>query len=45
MTGGLGEAEFTLPRQLLADIFVCGQPVRRPDGSLMVSIEALTIEE
>ena len=44
LTGGLEEAEFAIPRQLLADIVVPSEPVREADGSLSFSIEALTIE-
>jgi len=45
LTDGLAEAEFTLPGHLLADIAVIGSPADSPDGSLVVHLEALTIEE
>ena len=40
---GLGDAEFTLPGQLLADIAVEHRPRLHPDGAISVGIEALTI--
>ncbi len=45
MTGDLTEADFTIPRQIVADIVVYGQPTHEPDGAISFSIEALTIEE
>ena len=45
MTGELSEAEFSIPRQIVADVVVYGQPTRERDGSISFSIEALTIEE
>ena len=44
LTDGLADAEFTFPRQLVADIVVPSEPVREADGSLSFAIEALTIE-
>jgi len=41
----LGEAEFAIPGHILADIAVRGRPRRSEDGSALLSIEALTIEE
>ena len=44
LTDGLSEAEFAIPRQVLADIVVLPKPVREADGSLSFGIEALTLE-
>ena len=45
LSGGLGESEFAIPGQIVADILVIGEPRHEPDGSLGLTIEALTIEE
>ncbi len=45
MTGELAEAEFAIPRQIVADVVVFGEPTRERDGSISFGIEALTIEE
>ena len=45
MTGGLADAEFAIPRQIVADLAVYGAPVHEADGSISFAIEALTIEE
>ena len=45
VTGGIEEAEFAIPGQIVADIGVAGRPLTGPDGSLTVTIEALTIVE
>jgi hypothetical protein len=42
---GIGEAEFSIPGQILADIAVVGTPVRELDGSINLVIEALTVAE
>ena len=42
---GLGEAEFSIPGQIVADIALTGAPECNGDGSLSLSIEALTIAE
>ncbi len=44
LTDGLADAEFALPRQVVADIVVPSEPVREADGSLSFAVEALTIE-
>ena len=44
LLAGLEEAEFAIPRQIVADI-AAGSPVRSCDGSLSVKIEALTVSE
>lgn len=45
LTNGLGEAEFAIPGQIVADIAVEGAMVEHPDGAVSLRIEALTIEE
>lgn len=45
VTGELADAEFAIPRQIVADVVVFGQPTRERDGSISFGIEALTIEE
>jgi hypothetical protein len=44
LTQGLAEAEFTIPRHVLADIVIASGPVREADGSLSFAVEALTLE-
>ena len=45
MADKLDDTEFTIPRQIVADVVVYGQPSREPDGSISFTIEALTIQE
>jgi hypothetical protein len=45
LTGGLGDAEFAIPGQVVADIALSGEPTRHADGSLSLTIEALTIAD
>ena len=45
MTGDLTDAEFAIPKQIVADVVLYGAPARERDGSISFSIEALTIEE
>lgn len=45
MTGELADAEFAIPKQIVADVVVFGQPARERDGSISFGMEALTIEE
>jgi hypothetical protein len=45
LCNGLEDAEFSIPGVFVADIAVIGAPVRAPDGSTSISIEALTIGE
>jgi hypothetical protein len=45
LCAGLGDAEFDIPGQLVADITVRGTPVRSSDGGTALTIEALTIEQ
>lgn len=42
---GLGEAEFAIPGHVLADIAIEGAPERLTDGSVAMTVEALTIAE
>ena len=43
MCRGLEDAEFSIPGQIVADIAVLGIPKRAIDGSICLTIEALTI--
>jgi hypothetical protein len=43
MTAGLSDAEFQLPRHVVADIGLGGEAQCNSDGSVTVAIEALTI--
>ncbi len=45
LTHELGEAEFTIPGQIVADIAVRGAMFEHPDGAVSLSVEALTVEE
>jgi hypothetical protein len=45
LTRDLGEAEFAIPGQIVADIAVEGEPLHEADGSVSLTIEALTIAE
>ena len=45
LCAGLGEAEFDIPGQIVAEIRVRGGPRRQDDGAVQLDIEALTIEE
>lgn len=45
LTHDLGEAEFSIPGQIVADIAVDGAMIEHPDGAVSLTIEALTIEE
>lgn len=45
MCAGLEEAEFSIPGLLVADIGIIGAPVDATDGSVELTIEALTISE
>ena len=44
ITDGLGEAEFSLPGLMLADIALAGRAIERRDGTVQLDIEALTLE-
>lgn len=45
LTHDLGEAEFSIPGQIVADIAVEGAMIEHPDGAISLTIEALTVEE
>lgn len=45
LTVGIEDAEFAIPRQIVADIAMSGPEDRAPDGSIVFGIEALTVEE
>ena len=45
MTDKLDDAEFAIPRQVVADVVVYGQPTCELAGSVSFAIEALTIQE
>ena len=45
VTDGLEDAEFSIPGQIVADIALERPPIRNPDGSITLHIEALTIAE
>ena len=42
---GIEDAEFAIPGHILADIAVAGIPIRAPDMSVTLEIEALTVLE
>lgn len=43
LTAGLEEAEFAIPGQIVADVALAVPPLPGADGSVAVTIEALTI--
>ena len=45
LTNGLGEAEFSIPGHIVADIAVEGAMVEHLDGAVSLRVEALTVEE
>ncbi len=45
LTNDLGEVEFLIPGQIVADIGLKRPPIRNPDESITLHIEALTIAE
>lgn len=45
LTKDLGEADFRIPGQIVADIAVDGAMIEYPDGAVSLTIEALTIAE
>jgi 3,4-dihydroxy-2-butanone 4-phosphate synthase len=44
LVNGLEDSEFSLPGHLVADIALDGELEHRPDGSVALAIEALTVE-
>lgn len=45
IASGLEDAEFAIPNQIVADIQTRGAPQALADGSIEISIDALTVEE
>jgi hypothetical protein len=45
MCAGLDDAEFSIPGTIVADIAVAGTPAQGLDGSISLTIEALTVAE
>ena len=45
LTHNLGDAEFAISGQIVADIGVEGAMIEHPDGSISLTVEALTVEE
>jgi hypothetical protein len=45
LVNGLEEAEFSIPGHVVADVALAGDPQRQSDGSIIIEIEALTVEE
>jgi hypothetical protein len=45
LVNGLSGDEFSIPGHVVADIALAGEPERQPDGSIVLAIEALTVEE
>lgn len=45
LVDGLGEAIFSIPGQIVADIGLEQPPIANPDGSITLLVEALTIAE
>ena len=45
MCSGLEDAEFSIPGIIVADIGLAGSPVALADGSITISIEALTVAD
>jgi hypothetical protein len=42
---GIGDAEFSIPGHIVADITLAGEPEENKDGSIAITIEALTVAE
>lgn len=45
LVGDLSDADFSISGQIVADIALEQPPIRNPDGSISLAIEALTIAE
>ena len=45
LVNGIEDAEFAIPGHVVADIALAGEPEQQPDGSVVLMIEALTVEE
>jgi hypothetical protein len=44
LVNGIEDSEFSLPGHLVADIALAGEPEHRDDGSVSLTLEALTVE-
>lgn len=42
---GIEDAEFSIPGHIVADMVLAGEPEKNEDGSLAITIEALTVAE
>jgi hypothetical protein len=42
---GLEDADFSIPNHIVADIAAVGDPGRHADGSITLTLEALTVAE
>ncbi|HEX2803508.1 MAG TPA: hypothetical protein VHN55_05945 [Sphingomicrobium sp.] len=45
LVNGLEESEFSIPGHVVADVALAGEVERQKDGSVALTIEALTVEE
>jgi len=45
LVNGIEEAEMAIPGHVVADIGLADEPQRQPDGSIIIALEALTVEE
>ncbi len=45
LVDGLEDAEFSIPGHVVADVALSNEPDRQPDGSVVIEIDALTVEE
>ena len=45
LVNGLEDCEFSIPGHVVADIALLGEPERQADGSVALTIEALTVQE
>jgi hypothetical protein len=45
MCSNLEDAEFSIPGVIVADIAVAGAPVAAADGSVAITVEALTVSD
>jgi hypothetical protein len=45
LVNGIEESEFAIPGHVVADIALAAEPEQMADGSIIIAIEALTVEE
>jgi hypothetical protein len=45
LVNGLSNDEFSIPGHVVADLALAGEPEPQTDGSIVIGIEALTVEE